>query len=180
MSSLFGSSGQTSEQKALTKAETGIAQFGLGQAQQTLPAATTGLENTRNFFQTLLSGDRNAIMSLLSPEISTLSSEYNTGRQTAEEFAPRGGGRAAALEELPFAQANQVEGLVQGAQMTGATGVTQIDQLLADIGLGEMGGGTTAANAAFSNIETSKENQQQQQAAAGSAIGSLIALLAGA
>lgn len=170
--------GQSGAQKQLTGAETDIAKFGLSQAKDVLPKATSGLESTRSFFQALLSGDRNTIMSLLTPEISSLSSQYDTGRKAGEEFAPRGGGRAAALEALPFQKAGQIEQLVSGARATGAQGVTQIDQLLSDIGLGEMGGGLNAANSAFDNIETAKQNQQQQQAQAGGAVGSLFALLA--
>src|ERR1700690_2771485 len=105
MSSLFSSGGQKDEKKARTKTETQAAQFGLTQAEGTIPAATSALKQPLNFFQALLSGDRNTIMSALSPEISSLTASYDTGRATAESFAPRGGGRAAALEELPFQKA---------------------------------------------------------------------------
>jgi hypothetical protein len=177
---LFGNSGQSSAQKNLTNIESSTAQLGENLASTTLPAATSALQGPLNFFQALLSGDRKTIMSALSPEISTLSSQYNTGRQTAEEFAPRGGGRAAALQSLPFEESGQIENLVQGAQTEGATGVTQIAQLMGELGLGELGASTGAATSANQAIQSSVENQQQQQAATGTAIGSLIGLLVGA
>jgi hypothetical protein len=180
MSFLFGGSGgQTKEQKALTTAETQSAQFGLGQAQQNLPKASASLDKVGNFFQALMSGDRNAILNVLAPEVDTLTSQYDTGRKTAEEFAPRGGGRAAALEGLPFRKAGEIDKLVQGAQQTGASGLTSVAQLFGGLGTSELGAGTTAATTAFGDIQTAKENQQQQQAAAGQAIGSLVALLVG-
>jgi hypothetical protein len=178
--SLFGGGGQTSEQKKLTTVQTQAAQTGLAAGQKTLPQGTDALQGPLNFFQALLSGDRNTIMSALNPEVSSLTAQYDTGRQTAESFAPRGGGRAAALESLPFQEAGTIENLVQGARATGASGVEQIGSFLAQLGLGELGTGSNIAGSAFNNIQTAKENQQQQQAGAGSAVGSLIGLLVGA
>lgn len=179
MSFLFGGGGQTSQQKQLTGAQTDIAKFGLSEAKKNLPKAGDALSSVGNFFQALMSGDRNAIMNVLAPEVDTLTSQYDTGRKTAEEFAPRGGGRAAALEELPFRKAGEINKLVQGAQDRGAAGLTSVASLFGQLGIGELGGGTSAANSAFGNIQTAKENAQQQQAAAGEAIGSLVALLVG-
>lgn len=179
MSFLFGGGGQTGPQKDLTKAEAQAAQFGLTQAEGTLPKASDALSSVGNFFKALMSGDRNTILGVLAPEVDTLTSQYDTGRKTTEEFAGRGGGRAAALEELPFRKAGEINKLVQGAQATGASGLESVASLFGQLGLGELSGGTGAANSAFSNIQTAKENQQQQQAAAGSAVGSLIALLVG-
>jgi hypothetical protein len=182
MPALFssGSGGQTDQQKQLTTAETDIAKFGLGEAKQNLPQARTSRQQPLNFFQALLSGDRNTILSALSPEVSTLTSQYDTGRKTAEEFAPRGGGRGAALEELPFRKASDIEQLVAGARATGAAGVTGIAQLLGNLGLGEVSAGTGAASAASENINTASAAKAQQQAQAGQAIGTLVALLVGA
>lgn len=184
MSFLFGGSsgGQTQQQKDLTTAQTDIAKFGLGEAKKNLPAATNALTakgGPLNFFQALLSGDRNAILGAIAPQVDSLTSQYDTGRKSAEEFAPRGGGRGAALEELPFRKAGDISKLVQGAQLTGAEGVSSVASLLGSIGTTEMGAGSSSASSAFNNIQTAKENQQQQAAAAGSAIGGLVALLVG-
>jgi len=179
LSFLFGGGGQTSQQKALTGVQTESAKFGLGEAKKNLPKAGETLSTVGNFFQALMSGDRNAIMNVLAPEVDSLTSQYDTGRKTAEEFAPRGGGRGAALEELPFRKAGEINKLVQGAEDKGAAGLTSISSLFGQLGLGELSGGNTAANSAFSNTQAAKENQQQQQAAAGQAVGSLIALLVG-
>jgi len=117
-------------------------------------------------------------MSVLNPEISSLTSQYDTGRATAEEFAPRGGGRAAVLEELPFQKAGAIENLIQGAQVTGAEGVSAISQLLGNIGLGEIGVTSSTAASTFGQLESAQQNQQQQAQQAGQAIGTVIALLA--
>lgn len=178
MGGLFGGGGQSGAQKRLTDVQTQAAKLGVSEATTALPEARTTLEAPLNFFQALLSGDRSTIMSALAPEIQTLSANYDTGRKTAEEFAPRGGGRAAALEALPFQKAGQIETLVQGARSEGAIGMEQIGSLLSSLGLGEIGVGTTAATAAQQDLQAAKQNQQAQQAAAGEAIGTVIALLA--
>lgn len=173
------SSGQTSEQKALTGVETEAAKLGVKEAKTNLPKAASTLQAPLDFFQKLLKGDRTAVMGAFAPEISSLTSLYDTGRKTAEEFAPRGGGRGAALEELPFKEAGDIEKLVAGARQEGATGVANIGAMLGQLGLGELGTGGSIASDAFSNIEASKENKQEQDAAAGKAVGSVIALLVG-
>lgn len=179
MPSLFGGGGgQTKQQKQLTGVETDIAKYGLSQAKSTIPAATSGLESSLNFFQTLLSGDRNAIAALESPDIMNTEQQYTAARTTADEFSPRGGGATAASEESRFSEASDIAKLFTSARATGAAGVSQISEMLANLGLGELGASTTAANQGFQNIETSKENQQQQQGALGAGIGSLVALLA--
>jgi hypothetical protein len=177
--SLFSSGGQTSEQKELTKTETQAAKFGLSSAESALPTATKAISQPLDFFKALLSGDRNTVMQTLQPEISSLTSAYNTGRKTAETFSPRGGGRGASLEELPFKKAADISNLVAGARTTGATGTADIGAMLAQLGLGELGAGGGIASSTVNQLETSKQNQQQQQAAAGQSVGALIALLAG-
>ena len=162
----------------MTNAETGAVNLGVGQATQNLPEAASALQGPLNFFQTLLSGNRGAVMEALSPSIASLTSEYDTGRKTEEQFAPRGGGRAATLATQPTTEAGQIAGLVNSAQQTGAAGVSEIAQLLGQLGLGELGIGTSTAASTFNQEETAKENEQQQGAQAGQAIGSLIALLA--
>lgn len=180
MPGLFGGNGgQTKQQQDLTTSETNLVNTGLAQASTTIPAATSAATSGLDYFQALLSGDRGKIMSAISPEVSSLTSQYASAAKTSQEFAPRGGGRAAALEERPYTQAGSIEQLVQGAQATGAAGVGGFAQILASLGLGEEGVSSSTAANAFGQLETTKENQQQQQAAAGAAIGGLVSLLAG-
>ncbi len=97
----------------MTTAQTDIAKFGLGEAKKNLPAAAESLKGPKDFFTALMSGDRKTILDTLAPEVDTLTSQYDTGKKTAEEFAPRGGGRAAVLEELPFRKAGEINKMVQ-------------------------------------------------------------------
>lgn len=165
-------------QNDLTKQEAQASKFGLSQAEGTIPQGTAALQAPLNFFQALASGDRNTIMGVLSPEISTLTSQYDTGRSSAEEFAPRGGGRAAALEELPFQKAGAIENLVQGAQTTGVQGEANIGAMLSNLGLGELEAGGGIASQTVGQLQNQQQISNSAGASSGAAIGSLIALLA--
>lgn len=178
MSSLFGGGGgQTSQQKALTAAETQAVQYGTSAAESIIPQATTGLTSALNFFQTLLSGNTNQIAAAISPDVQNIKTQANTAEQTAAEFAPRGGGATAANEEARFGTAKSIADLFTGARTAGAQGVTSISSLLGNLGTSLLGGAESTAANTVSQLQTSQQMQQQQQAAAGSAIGSLVALL---
>lgn len=178
MPSLFGGGGQTSQQKTLTNTENSIAQFGLSEAKQTIPEATSGLESSLNFFSTLLSGNQNAINSLEAPDIANINTQYHQAQKSTAEFSPRGGGSAALLEEAPFQKASSIAQLFTNARSTGATGVASIAQMLSQLGMGELGQSSSTSANTYSQLLASQQNQEQNQAAAGSAIGSLVALLA--
>jgi hypothetical protein len=118
----------------------------------------------------------NSIMSLLQPQISSLSSQYGQIAKSNEEFAPRGGGRTAALQEQPFNEANQISTLVSGERNFAATEAAQL-------GLGELGASTSAAATGLQGtaLQTQQADQaQQQQQQAGQSIGALLGLLVGA
>lgn len=182
MASLFmGPPGPSSQEKALQSAEAKASQFGLSQAETTLPQATSVLQQPLKFFQALLTGDRQAIMSAIQPSVDTLTSQYETGKRANQEFAPRGGGATAANQQTPFAEAKDISSLVFGAEQQGAQGVADIGSMLANLGTSELGAGMSGASAGASLAENQRQfntqTQQQQQQAVGGAIGSLLGLL---
>jgi hypothetical protein len=168
---------ENSAQKQNQQAQTGLAaqqtkasQFGLDTLKGSLPSALS-------FFEKLLSGDRSSVMGAIEPAVQSLTSQYEAGRVSENEFAPRGGGRTAADVMAPWQEEGQVSTLVSEAQTAGASGVVGIDQLLEGLTTGSAAG----ASATLGNQATSLNDQQQTQQAAGNAtgqgIGSLIALL---
>lgn len=158
-------------QAQLAQQQTKASQFGLTNLQGSLPDALS-------FFQKLLSGDRTSVMGAIEPAVQSLTSQYEAGRVSENEFAPRGGGRTAADVTAPWAEQAQVSNLVAGAQQAGAAGVTNIDQLLSSL--------TTGAGSVASSTLGNQGyllNQQQQTAQAtqqslGQGVGAMIALLA--
>lgn len=161
----------SSAQAGLATQQTKASEFGLTNLEGSLPSALS-------FFQKLMSGDRSAVEGAIGPAVNSLTSQYEAGRVAENEFAPRGGGRAAADVTAPWQEEGQVSTLVSEAQTAGASGVVGIDQLLASLTTGA----GSVASATLGNQATSLNDQQQTSQAAGAAtgqgIGSLIALLA--
>ncbi len=171
------------EERRLYGVQAEAAELGISGARQDIPAARGALGLPQKFFQALLTGDRQAILEALSPEVETIHSQYETGRRAVEEFAPRGGGRTAAMAELPFREAGDVARLVHGARLTGAEGMMSIGQILASLGLGELGAGAGVATQARGQFLTERLERErlaaEQGKEAGEAIGAMIALLVG-
>src|SRR6266478_3258935 len=113
---------QSAEEKALAKSQKEAVDVGVGGAKEDIPAARKALQDPLKFFQALLTGDRNTVMDVLGPEIKTLTAQYETAARSTEEFAPRGGGRTAVLEELPSKKAGDIATMVGGARREGAAG----------------------------------------------------------
>jgi hypothetical protein len=182
MPGLFSNTtGQPSKQQnQLYSTENQAIQFGLTQAESTLPQAAGGLNQSMNFFQQLLTGNQNALASVLGPDISTLTSQYETSERSNTEFAPRGGGATAANEEARFQEAGQIQNLFSSARTEGAEGTAAIAQMLGQLGLGELGTSSSTAGSLASQLLSQQQNEEQQTAALGSAAGGLIALLVGA
>jgi len=182
------------QQKSLQTAETGLvgtqtqaANFGLNTAEQNLPSAFAALQQPLNYYGTLASGNPSAISQLLAPDVSNISSQYTQAQKATNEFAARGGGSTAANEENQFQEASQVAGLFTGARQTGVQGLTSIAQLLGQLSLGALGGGTSAATGASNTaastvgqLQTQQQLQQQTEASVGQGLGTIIALLVGA
>jgi hypothetical protein len=177
LSFLFGGSKKSREEKQLSSAQAQAVQLGISGAKQDIPAARAAITEPLGFFRALLSGDRAAVLQAFAPEVETLTQAYETGRRELEEFAPRGGGRTAAMTELPFRKARDIESLVHGARLTGAAGVEDIGQMLASLGLGELGAGAQVATAARGQAFDERQLAAQQAQQAGEAVGSLIALM---
>lgn len=205
MSSLFGS-GQTSQEKQLTGAETGLVQqataagqFGTSTAESLIPQGTqltsqqvSTLQPVLQYFQSLMSGNPATVAAAESPQVSQISKQYEAAQQSTDTFAPRGGGATAANAESRFGEAGQIAGLLTGAQGTGVQGTTSIASLLAQLGqslsgtgisalaggAGSTGSAISGASSIVGQLQSSQQMVQQNQAAAGSAIGSLVALLA--
>jgi hypothetical protein len=176
--------GLENQQSQLAQTQTQVAQqqmqtskYGLDQLQQSLPSVM-------NFFQSLVSGGP-AAMTALQPAIGSLTSQYENAAVAENEFAPRGGGRTAALGQAPYQEAAQIGNLVASEETAGATGLENIDQLLSNLTTGSASeasstlSSTSSANLSEQQVLQQQQQQQQQAGASlGSGIGALIALLA--
>lgn len=104
-----------------------------------LNGLNTGLQNltpVANWFQTIMNGNRSAVLNQLQPQIQQIQGGMNTGLQTANNLTPRGGGRGSELFQLPFeaqkdiasqyaaARAGAPAGLQSAATAEGALGAS--------------------------------------------------------
>jgi len=135
-----------------------------------------------NYYKTALGGDRNALQSLLGPEVSTVLSQYDNAAKTAAEFAPRGGGTNQVLAEAPFQKAAAYGKALAGARSGAAAGLGKIGSDIVtgggDIGrLGtaeEQGQNSFNTSLARLNFERQQEQAKQVSGLTGG-IGSILA-----
>ncbi len=88
--------------------------------------ASGNLATAANYDLGILSGDRSKVLATEAPEISSLLSSYDAARKSAGQLTPRGGGRSATLNELPYKEAGDVNKLVQEARPRAAKDLTGV------------------------------------------------------
>jgi hypothetical protein len=115
----------------------GVPDF-LGQARGTFDRAETALQPALKYTQGLLKGGP-AAMQAIAPEVGATQAGYESGRQALSQFAPRGGGRAATIAELPFQQQRDVTNLLSQARQFGAKLAPELAGHLTQIGAGRTG-----------------------------------------
>lgn len=101
----------------------------VGTAGQSLLTQGTGqVGQALNYWSPILSGNRAEMTAALAPEINTINSGYNQQKSQLDMFAPRGGGRANMLQQLPFNQTRDISNLFAGIRPQAANAVTGIGQ----------------------------------------------------
>lgn len=112
---------------------------GLSQSENTAGSVTSSetgagvknLNNASDFWNTILSGDQQAIGKLLAPQISDIQKRGNEQIQTESQFGNRSGGENAAAQANIDSQRQQVEQMIakltgQAAGQVGNLGATQL------------------------------------------------------
>lgn len=148
------------------------------------PAVQQGLDTLqgpKSYLSGVMNGSQEQTQGLLSPEVSTVLSQYDNAAKTAAELGPRGGGRTAILAEAPFKKAAAYGQALRGAKQQAISELPKIGEAEANIGntqqqlaqqykLGQVG-----VNAAQnSSILRSQENRAKQYSDIGSGIGGIL------
>jgi RNA 3'-terminal phosphate cyclase len=120
-------------------------------------------------------------MTQIQPAVSSLTQQYEEGRITENEFAPRGGGRTAADVGAPAQEEGQISTLVANQenvnQQEGATGLLDINQLMESLATGSAAGASSTLSALTQSLNQQQQTSQEASQSTGVGIGSLIALL---
>jgi hypothetical protein len=107
-----------------------------GKGSDLLGRGVETLGKPLSYYEGLL-GNRQEALTAAAPEISTIQGQFDTAARAVSEFTPRGGGRTAASSELPFTKQAAIQDVISKQRPAAAQGITQIGQLLSELGLSE-------------------------------------------
>lgn len=110
-----------------------------GLARDKFAAQKRALAPVENFWSTIASGDRNAILSLLTPEITQLTDAANGARRSQSALTPRGGSRVAANANINDSMSRDLNTLVFGARPQAMGQLAGLGQLYGGEGMGLYG-----------------------------------------
>lgn len=164
-------------QDALASELAATAAWGRTAAQTDLPAAKSLLQLPISYYQKLLSGDDSTLMEAVGPDVSTVSSQYQAARRAASEFAPRSGGRAQSLEETRYKEMADIQNLIRRARTGAPDALTQLAQILSNIGLSEMSGSNAALGGAGNLVSTARSQNMAKEEELGKGFADLISAL---
>ncbi len=126
-------------------------------------------------YNALLSGNRGAAMSELSPEVQRINQGYDQASRNSSALMPRGGGRTAFNSELPYEHMRDVNNLLSTSRSTGAQGLLQAGSAAGGQGQGlyssilsGLAGASAGGNSLLNydlqaKAEQSKKNQELGQ-----------------
>ena len=170
----------SSTDKALAAQNLANSQQAAAQSKQLFSSGTGDISTARSlladptkYWQTLLSGNMNAITSYLSPEINTIMGQYDSAKKSISEFSPRGGGRSAAMANAGFTSAGQIGNLVAKARPTAANQLTSIADIYKTLGLTETGQSTGNLQASTQAASSQQQIDATTSAQNSSTLGSL-------
>lgn len=137
-----GSRGRTAEEKTSINDLLGANQLAFRRAEGLAPQGEAFLSKGAaafdpavNYWSKILSGDRGEINTLLGPEISRISQNYEGAAKAGSQFAPAGGGRSQLLAEMPFQRGRDISSLVAGLRPQAAQQLSTIANQLSALGL---------------------------------------------
>jgi len=156
----------------------GLASTAAGTSSALTSESQSALNPVLKYYQGLLSGSPEQSLAATEPQVGRVIDQYDTARRSAAAFTPRGGGQASGNLQSRIAEASDISGTINSARSGAASA------------LGNLGLGTASASAAQAGIAGNdlgtvlktylQQSQNSQQAASGfgSAVGSILGLLA--
>lgn len=148
------------------------------------PAVQQGLDTLqgpKSYLNGVMNGSQEETQGLLSPEVSTVLSQYDNAAKTAAELGPRGGGRTAILAEAPFKKAAAYGTALAGAKKQAIDTLPKIGESEAQIGNtqtqlnNQFKLGQSNVNAEQNrNILTEQAEKNKAYSSLGSGIGGLL------
>lgn len=160
-SKLFGGTPQAS-QSAINTLSQGM-QAGYNTSNMLSGLAGKSFNPVVDYWSRILSGNRGAAMSALSPEITRMGDQNAAEMRTASELMPRTGGRATLMQQMPFQNTRNIQSLFQTLRPQAAGQLGQLGGTL-------MSNATNALNAS-TNAGRSIMDYQAEKSKADRALG---------
>lgn len=134
----------------LIQSQSDASKWSLDQAKIDIPKARETLGGPLAFWNKILSGDRNAAISVAGPSADLLAGQTAAANRTQAEFSPRGGRRTLMLGSAPMETTTALNHGLLELRPRAAEETKSIGQILAQLGLGEAGNATAAGSSAIS------------------------------
>ncbi len=139
-------------------------------------------DEPQRYYSNILSGDRDAALTAVGPEVRSVLAQYDGARRAVGEFGGRGGGRSSGMAELEFKKAGDISSLLQKARPDAAAKLTDLARILSALGISQEGAGLQGTGTALRGVlgkagQDIEENANVQKMLAnlGEGIGSLLA-----
>lgn len=160
-----GSSSSSSSSQAqldpLIKIQTQIAEQAGKSGQQDIATARSGISFVDDFLKKILTGSDDDLLKML--DVTGATRNIDENEQLLSEIGVRGGRRAASLGQASFNRDAAIGNLLKQLRFNAPNQLAQLNQVLANVGLGELsasvGAGAQASNALFN-----QQNIGQQEA----------------
>lgn len=148
--------------KPLLEAQSAGGKYAIDQSKPMIAGATQGLEDLKNFWQPLVSGDRSAIDMFLSPERRAINQGYRSMANNLATFGPRGGGRVSALAQADENRQGKLSDLVFAGRREGANQLGDLNKTLGSMGTNILGQGLGAGQQ-LSGLYNNQSNRSMAQ-----------------
>jgi len=138
--------------QGITKDQKAIAQGSSAKSDKAFKWFKQAATPAKDFWSSILTGDRNKIMEVLGPEISTIKDTYKGERESNTALTPRGGMRASGYTQSADREAGQIGDTVLKARPTAAQQLLNLAEIFSGTSLGETNAALGAYNSATSNL----------------------------
>jgi hypothetical protein len=142
----------------------------------TIQGSTRDMQSIMSQLQKIMGGGQPALEAV-APQVNTVASQYQSGRRAAAEFAPRGGGRTAALSDTGFKEMGDIQNMMFGEQGKARGQAGSVAEAMANMGLAETGTGVAATQSAADIASGHMQQAAQTDAALGQGIGQMLGMM---
>lgn len=158
-----GSSSSSASQQQLDPLialQTRIAEAAGKSGQEDIASARSGIGFVQDFYKKILNGSDNDLLKLL--DVTGATRNIDENEQLASELGVRGGRRASVLGQASFNRDAAINNLLKQLRFSAPNQIAQLNQVLANIGLGELSASVGAGAQASNNLFNMESLDQQE------------------